>query len=52
MQSTKLFEENIKETLSNISNQVEVSDQLRLRVNNAMKQQTQKEDFLMKNDFH
>ena len=51
MQSTKLFEENIKETLSNISNQVEVSDQLRLRVNNAMKQQTQKEDFLMKKRF-
>ena len=51
MQSTKSFEENIKEALSNISNQVEASDQLRLRVNNAMKQQTQKEGFLMKKRF-
>jgi len=51
MQNTKLFEENIKETLSNISNQVEASNQLRLRVNNAVKQQTHKEDFLMKKRF-
>lgn len=48
MQTTKVFEENIKEALLNISNQVEASDQLRLRVNKAMKQQTQKEGFLMK----
>jgi len=51
MQSTKLFEEKIKETLSNISNQVEASDQLKFRVNNAIKQQIQKENFLMKKRF-
>ena len=51
MRSTKAFEENIKEALSSASNQVEASDQLRLRVNHAMKQQTQKEGFLMKKRF-
>lgn len=51
MQNTKVFEENIKEALSNISNQVEASDQLRLNVNKAIKQQTQKESFLMKKRF-
>lgn len=51
MQNTKSFEDNIKKTLSNISNQVEASDQLRLRVNYAVKQQTHKEDFLMKKRF-
>lgn len=51
MQSTKSFEENIKEALLNISNQVEASDHLRLRVNKAVRQQNQKEDFLMKKRF-
>ncbi len=51
MQNTKVFEENIKEALLKISNQVEASDQLRLNVNKAIKQQTQKEGFLMKKRF-
>lgn len=51
MRNTKLFDEDIKETLLSVSNQVEASDQLRLRVNHAMQQQTQKEGFLMKKRF-
>lgn len=51
MQSTKLFEENIKETLSSVSNQVEASNQLRFKVNHAVKQQTQKEGLFMRKRF-
>lgn len=51
MQSTKVFEDRIKETLSDISNQVQASDQLKLGVKKAIRQQTQKEGFMMKKHF-
>jgi hypothetical protein len=51
MRSTRLFEESIRQTLSNISNQAEASEWLSLRVKNAIRQQTNKEESVMKKRF-
>lgn len=51
MPSTRLLENRIKDTLLNASNRVEASEQLSFKVKNAMNQQTNKEDSIMKKRF-
>jgi hypothetical protein len=51
MQNTRLFEKSIKDTLLNASTRVEASEQLSSKVKNAVQQQTQKEDPVMKKRF-
>lgn len=51
MPSTRQLEKSIRDTLISASSRVEASELLSIRVKNAIKQQTQKEDTVMKKRF-